>query len=38
MVDPFRSALALFMVGVGTNDVDATLATDDLAILATAAD
>jgi hypothetical protein len=38
MVDPFRSALALFMIGVGTDDVHAALATDDLAILATAAD
>jgi hypothetical protein len=38
MGDPFRSALALFVVGVGAHDVDAALATDDLAILAAATD
>jgi hypothetical protein len=38
MVDPFRSALALFVIGVGTDDVHATLAADDLAILAATTD
>src|SRR5688572_26636495 len=38
MVDPLRSALTLLVVGVGTDDVHAALAADDLAILAAAAD
>jgi hypothetical protein len=38
MASPLQSALALFVVRVGANDVHAALAADDLAIFATATD
>jgi hypothetical protein len=38
IASPLQSALALFVVRVGANDVHAALAADDLAIFATATD